>query len=101
MGLVLQACGVTSAMSMNCAAAVMMADGALHPACGCRISLILHAVPIPMTSALTSAFRRLHILHRSPMIRHLSDQQRFWPVSHYWNQTAGDICRTTSLSITE
>ncbi len=50
MGLVLQACGVTSAMSMNCAAAVIIADGALHPACGCRISLILHMSPAPSTS---------------------------------------------------
>lgn len=43
MGLVLQVRGVTSAISMNCAAAVTMADGALHPACGWRISLILRS----------------------------------------------------------
>ena len=42
MGLKLQVRGVTSAMPMNCAAAVTMAAGALQPACGCRISLILH-----------------------------------------------------------
>ena len=42
MGLKLQVRGVTSAMPMNCAAAVTMADGALQPACGCLISRILH-----------------------------------------------------------
>ena len=42
MGLELQVRGVTSAMPMNCAAAVTMADGALQPACGCLISRILH-----------------------------------------------------------
>ena len=41
MGLELQVRGVTSAMPMNCAAAVTMAAGALQPACGCLISLIL------------------------------------------------------------
>ena len=43
MGLVLQVRGVMSVTSMNCAAAVTMADGALHPACGWRISLILQS----------------------------------------------------------
>lgn len=53
MGLELQVRGVTSAISVNCAAAVIMADGALHPACGCRISLILH------TCSLQSEYRHV------------------------------------------
>ena len=48
MGLTAQVAGVASPTCTNCAIAVTIAAGALHPAAGCRISRILICMHAPV-----------------------------------------------------
>ena len=93
MGLELQVRGVTSAMPMNCAAAVTMAAGALQPACGCLISLILqHGTAL--CEVTRSAWAQVPVAVRVRQLRNMSDLHAVMATSD-----AGGALYTTAVAV--